>query len=501
MEEMMNPRFRIALWILTIMVLSVAGSGWSAAEAATLNVPSRYNSVAAALAEAVSGDIIEIAPGLYQENNLAVPEGVTLAGTGVKPQDVMIDGGRQGRIMILEGLTETVTIRNLLFMNGLAQGPSTYDQSGGAIFVSNSQVRIENCVFSANNADAHGGAIRLSNSTGEILSSAFYANTSPVGGGGAIDLSYNSSPLVRDCEFLGNRAAWGGALSCRAGSSPRVENSELKSNLAEGSHGFGGGVFADTQSFPDILNSLIVDNQAYFGGGLASWTGGGTNLDYCTVAYNKGWVLEGGLLVVNSSAFVTGSIIAFNKGRGVSVAGLSDITISCTDMNGNSIGDWALPQGDLSSRNGNLNVDPEFCSIQPGHPDRFALASSSPLADNPDGCGVLGARPVSCTGDKALVEIPVASAAIERVLAAPNPFNPQTAISFEISKAQDIKVSIYGVDGRLVRVLADESLPAGAHEMMWMGRDRAGRAVGSGTYFVIVKGREDTKRLKITLLK
>ena len=152
----MNPRFRIALWILAIMVLSVAGSGWSAAQAATLNVPSRYNSVAAALAEAVSGDIIEIAPGLYQENNLAVPEGVTLAGTGVKPQDVMIDGGRQGRIMILEGLTETVTIRNLLFMNGLAQGPSTYDQSGGAIFVSNSQVRIENCVFSANHATPMG---------------------------------------------------------------------------------------------------------------------------------------------------------------------------------------------------------------------------------------------------------------------------------------------------------------------------------------------------------
>ena len=98
-------------------------------------------------------------------------------------------------------------------------------------------------------------------------------------------------------------------------------------------------------------------------------------------------------------------------------------------------------------------------------------------------------------------EIPPATAAIERVLAAPNPFNPQTAISFEIARAQDIQVSIYGLDGRLVRVLADENLSAGSHEMVWTGRDRGGRAVASGTYFVIIRGSEESKRLKITLLK
>ena len=340
----MNPRSRIAPWLLAMVVLPSSVFGWSLAHAATLNVPAQYSSIAEALAASGSGDTIEIAPGHYPEHSLEVPSGVTLAGMGGRPQDVMIDGSRESRIMLLEGRAETVTLRNLLFMNGMAQGNSNYDRSGGAIYVSNSKIRIENCVFSANNADAHGGAIRLNNSMGDILGCAFYVNTAPAGGGGAIDFSYNSSPLVRDCEFLANRAAWGGALSCRGGSSPRVEDSDLTANIAEGFLGFGGGVFADTESFPDILTSLIADNQGYFGGGLASWKGGGINLDYCTVVSNKGWILEGGLLVVQSTPQITGSIIAFNSGRGVSVTAGSEIMISCTDMYGNFSGDWPRPE-------------------------------------------------------------------------------------------------------------------------------------------------------------
>ena len=95
----------------------------------------------------------------------------------------------------------------------------------------------------------------------------------------------------------------------------------------------------------------------------------------------------------------------------------------------------------------------------------------------------------------------MASAAIGRVVAAPNPFNPQTMISSELATAQDVRVSIYGVDGRLIHVLSEGVLHSGTHELVWTGRDRSGRKVSSGTYFVIVKGREDTQRLKVTLLK
>jgi hypothetical protein len=490
----MNLRTTLALMAI---IFSLFGTG---AQAATLAVPSQYSTLRQALDNAGNGDVIELAAGIYPEFDLIVPAGVTIAGTGAKPQDVMIDGGGQGRIMLLESLAEEVTIRNVAFINGHAQGPSSYDQSGGALFISNSLARIENCIFTANLADSHGGAIRCSNSSPEIVACRFYANAAPMGGGGALDLSYQSSPLVTDCVFLGNRAGWGGGLSCRANSSPRVENAELSGNIADGFLGFGGGVFADYFSHPDLLHTTISDNQARFGGAMASFPEGPINLDYCTVVNNQSSVLVGGILVVDSVPLITGSIVAFNKGRGIGVSGLSLPQITCTNIFGNSAGDWGIKFQDMASQDGNMSVDPQFCSLSAGHENRFHLRSSSPMVQPESACGTLGAKPVSCTGDKA-AEVPVASAAIERVMAAPNPFNPQTTVSFEIAQAQEVRVSIYGLDGRLIQVLGEGIFNPGPHQLVWTGRDHSGRQVSSGIYFVMVKGREDTQRLKVTLLK
>jgi len=493
--DLRNIRPLIALLGITIPLL-----GFNA-QAATLAVPSQYSSLGAALENAGNGDVIEIAPGSYLEFGLVVPGGVTITGTGTIPQDVLINGNKQGRILLLESLSESVTIRNITFMNGRAQGQSSYDQSGGAIFISNSNARIENCIFSANTADSHGGAIRCSNSSPEIASCQFYVNSAPSGGGGALDLSYNSSPFVTDCHFRANQAAWGGGVSCRGGSSPRIENGELMGNIAEGIQGYGGGVFADNLSSPDLLSTIIADNQAYFGGGLANFQNGPINLDYCTVVNNKGRVLVGGILIVDSSPLITGSIVAFNQGRGIGVSGLGSPQITCTDIYGNSASDWDILGDDMVSKDGNLSVDPQFCSVLVGNENRFHLKSTSPLAQTGSSCGVLGAKSVSCTGDKAMTQVPTVSAAIERVMAAPNPFNPQTVISFELAQAQDVRVSIYGVDGRLIRVLGEGMFVTGSHELVWNGRDRSGRNVSSGTYFVMVQGRENTQRLKVTLLK
>ncbi|MCK9997400.1 MAG: right-handed parallel beta-helix repeat-containing protein [Candidatus Krumholzibacteria bacterium] len=491
----MYPRPIIALIAIAISSIFIGAN----AQATTLVVPTQYSTVGAALDGAGVGDVIEIAPGIYLESDLIVPAGVTITGTGSKPQDVLINGNGEGRILLLESLVETVTIRNITFMNGHAHGPTSYDQAGGALLISNSNARIENCVFSANTADSHGGAIRCTNSSPEIVSCQFYANAAPVGGGGALDLSYNSSPLIRDCEFLANRADWGGALSCRAGSSPRVENGDLNGNTAEGPRGFGGGVFANYFSYPDLLNTTVSDNHACFGGGLASLDAGPINLDYCTVVNNTAGILEGGILIVNSASLITGSIVALNYGRGIVVSGQAMPQITCTDIYDNSMGDWAILLSDMVSKDGNLSVDPQFCSVMPGEENRFHLKSTSPLAQAGSSCGVLGAKPVSCTGEKGLV--PVVSAAIANVMAAPNPFNPQTTVSFELAQAQDIRVSIYGLDGRLVHVLGEGMFNVGAHELVWKGRDHSGRQVSSGVYFVMVKGRQDTKKFKVTLLK
>jgi hypothetical protein len=64
----------------------------------------------------------------------------------------------------------------------------------------------------------------------------------------------------------------------------------------------------------------------------------------------------------------------------------------------------------------------------------------------------------------------------------PNPFNPNTTINFELNKPQLVEISVYTIEGKLVRNLIAEDMPVGPHEITWNGRDNAGALVSSGVY-------------------
>jgi hypothetical protein len=64
----------------------------------------------------------------------------------------------------------------------------------------------------------------------------------------------------------------------------------------------------------------------------------------------------------------------------------------------------------------------------------------------------------------------------------PNPFNPQTTLSFALPKASHVKLTVFDVRGRVVATLLDEKRGPGVHDVVWDGRDDAGRQVASGVY-------------------
>ena len=64
----------------------------------------------------------------------------------------------------------------------------------------------------------------------------------------------------------------------------------------------------------------------------------------------------------------------------------------------------------------------------------------------------------------------------------PNPFNPSTAIAFELPEAGRVTLRIYDASGRAVRVLIDAELAPGRHSVRWDGGDDSGRHLGSGVY-------------------
>jgi len=81
----------------------------------------------------------------------------------------------------------------------------------------------------------------------------------------------------------------------------------------------------------------------------------------------------------------------------------------------------------------------------------------------------------------------------------PNPFNPSTTIAFELPLALFVRLEIFDLQGRLVRRLVDGHLPAGSHGIVWDGRDRNGRTVGSGVYLYRFDagGLEETRKIML----
>ena len=70
----------------------------------------------------------------------------------------------------------------------------------------------------------------------------------------------------------------------------------------------------------------------------------------------------------------------------------------------------------------------------------------------------------------------------------PNPFNPETWIPYQLSEASNVRVSIYSVDGKLVRTLRLGHQLAGIYQSRsraayWDGRNSFGERVASGLYF------------------
>jgi hypothetical protein len=84
----------------------------------------------------------------------------------------------------------------------------------------------------------------------------------------------------------------------------------------------------------------------------------------------------------------------------------------------------------------------------------------------------------------------------------PNPFNPETTISFDLSGAAVVSLTVYDAAGQVVRTLvAGQSIPAGQYRQLWDGRSDAGVKVGSGVYFYQLKAGDFSSIKKMTLVQ
>ena len=141
-------------------------------------------------------------------------------------------------------------------------------------------------------------------------------------------------------------------------------------------------------------------------------------------------------------------------------------------------------------------ADTVITGDQPGLHLGTALAAGGDLAGN--GRGTLcaggyntvnsGAVWVFASGDPVVVAAPDRPAAAALSAPWPNPANPSVSCRLRLPAAGAWRLTVHDLAGRLVAVLHDGPLAAGAHTVRWDGRTRGGTAAPAGTYLLRAAG-------------
>ncbi|MCB5271024.1 MAG: T9SS type A sorting domain-containing protein [Candidatus Cloacimonetes bacterium] len=83
----------------------------------------------------------------------------------------------------------------------------------------------------------------------------------------------------------------------------------------------------------------------------------------------------------------------------------------------------------------------------------------------------------------------------------PNPFNPQTTISYSLKEASVLRIDIYNLKGQLVKTLVNEAKGPGKHSIVWQGDDDNDRSVASGLYYYRMTAGKYSSTKKMILMK
>ena len=440
--------------IVMLMIFMILMTG---VFATTIYIPEDYATIQAGINASEDGDEIIVSPGTYVENINFNGKAVILGSLFYTTQDTsyisqtIIDGNQNGSVVTFEseeGSTSVLT--GFTITNGLTDG------WGGGIYCISSSPSLANVMITGNSADDGGGISCTS-----------------------------SNPSLENVKITGNSAGSGGGIFFIS-SSPSLKNVTITDNSAEI---FGGGIYF-TSSSPSLANVTITDNSASYGGGI-----------FC----------------FSSSPSLVNCISWNNSPQEVEFWYYYDpntITIANSDIDGGEEGIVINNNGTINWLEGNIAADPLFVDAEM---EDYHLTGDSPCIDTgiayfeyegevlvdlsedeywgiaPD----MGAfEYVNLDSD----ENEITSSGIQLVNY-PNPFNPETNIIYNLPEAAQTKIAVYNLKGQLVKLLADEILPAGNNSLLWNGRNENGKKVSSGVYLVRLNSSNEIATKKIMLMK
>jgi parallel beta-helix repeat protein len=262
-------------------------SGWIFAT--VINVPADQPSIQAGIDFAEDGDTVLVASGTYYEN-VIWPEVNGIKLIGEDRETTIIDGSQDGSVIRFEFdeenaiIDSTTEISNFTITNGFANGEEDYyTRIGGGLYLQNASPVMSGLTVISNDASYDGGGLYLSNSNVK-LNNVTISNNSSYGGGGIwasfseysltdVSIANNvaeqsgggifntvSSPILKNTQIIDNMAISGGGIWCFYDSHFEMDNVTLSRNTAINS---GGGIYIWASS-----NPTITDNTAENGGAM-----------------------------------------------------------------------------------------------------------------------------------------------------------------------------------------------------------------------------------------
>jgi len=459
-----------------------------------IGVPADYPSIQEAIIAAVDGDTVLVSPGTYQENINFRGRNITVASEYLFDRDFMtivstvIDGSNPvltdtGSCVIINSGEDTSAVLEGFTLTG-GIGTRWLDEHGAGIYVEGGGILIQySSPTIRHNRIVDNFAIRLL--PGAIS-----------GGGGGIRIG-DGTPHILNNVIMGNEGLYGGGIVLNY-TGGIVKNNIIFSNrvyqAVATAPTFGGGGIWVSQSFGSnqkvIENNTIVGNSVSgTGSGFAGRGGGilvsGTN---ATIRNNIVWA---------NTQIIGGQIIAL--GGGISVVTYSDV------------------EGGYSGT-GNIDLDPVF------EDSSFYLQSASPCIDAGDtnsafddpedsqnpgsalwpslgglrndigayggpGSSILDEFPITGVEEPDQGEIPEGFHLYQNF---PNPFNPGTEISYQLSAVSFVELRVFDVLGREVATLINERLSPGFHRVSFDGSKLSS---GIYVYRLIAGGFTESRRM------
>ncbi len=321
---------------LSIICLIVAVSP---SQAATIHVPADQPTIQAGINVAIPGDTVLVADGTY-------------TGPGNKNMSF------QGKNIVLKSENGPEVTRIV--------SPSPFTSAGGFVFESGEDTTavIDGFTIAGFRGLTSGGAISCISSSPSILNNIIERN-STVGSGGGINCTFNSNPRIINNIIIHNSSPSGAGITCLNNSNPIITGNTFIGNSAR----WGGAIYC-ARSSPELNNNTLVQNFARQGSGMFLNDSSPT-LDNCIIVFNSD---------------TTGPVFCPSDSIPV---------LSCTNVYGNSGGDWVGCIASQNGQNSNFSVDPIFCDTSLGN---FYLVNFSPCLPVLSPCGILvGSLGIGCS--------------------------------------------------------------------------------------------------------